>query len=71
MPSSPSRDVKWMATEREKVTHFTELLSTRLNREELPRLTLFGCGSETVRYFPGRLPIGIAAGGSGHVSRTS
>jgi hypothetical protein len=62
-----SRDVTWLTTEREKLTHFTHLLSSRLSREELPHLRFVGRGSETVRYFPDKLQIAVPAGGSGHV----
>lgn len=62
-----SRDVTWLATEREKVAHFTLLLKSRLNPQEFPRLT-FGTGaSKTVRYFPDKLPIGVAQSGGAHV----
>jgi hypothetical protein len=60
-------DTTWLATEREKVTHFTQLLSSRLNRDDLPHLTFVGRGSETVRFFPDKLPIGIPASGRPHV----
>lgn len=62
-----SRQVAWIATERDKVAHFTLLLGTTLQRDELPHLT-FGDGHEkTVRYFPDKLPIGIAADGRTHL----
>lgn len=62
-----SRQVSWIATERDKVAHFTLLLGTTLQRDELPHLT-FGDGHEkTVRYFPDKLPIGIAADGRTHL----
>jgi hypothetical protein len=52
-------DIVWLATEREKVTHFAGV--TRLRPHELPHLR-FGRGAQTtVRYFPDKLPIGIVA----------
>src|SRR5688500_2490427 len=47
----------WLATETEKVGHF--VLSHRIPREDLPSLTFRGEKSETVRYFPDKLPIGL------------
>ena len=62
-----SPEVSWLATERDKLAHFTVLLRTRLQRDELPHLT-FGEGKNaTVRYFPDKLPIGVAADGREHV----
>jgi hypothetical protein len=62
-----SSDVTWLATERDKLTHFTLLLKSRLDRDELPHLR-FGAGaSTTIRYFPDRLPIGVHAEGGTHV----
>jgi len=62
-----SPDVSWLATERDKLAHFTLLLRTQLQRDELPHLT-FGCGDQvTVRYFPDKLPIGVADGGREHI----
>jgi hypothetical protein len=61
------RDVTWLATEREKVEHFSFLLTSRLRQEEFPHL-VFGEGTDTtVRYFPDRLPIGLDPDGRGHV----
>lgn len=60
-------DVTWLATEREKVEHFSLRLGNRLHREEFPHL-LFGEGkSTTARYFPDRLPIGVDADGHGYL----
>lgn len=59
------QDVAWLATEREKVTHFAR--ETRLRPQELPHLT-FGQGpKKTVRYFHDKLPIGRDADGRRHV----
>lgn len=46
----------WLATERDKLAHFTSC--TSLPREEMPRLVFRGRAATTVRYFPDRLPIG-------------
>lgn len=60
-------DVTWLATERDKLAHFTLLLKSRVDRDELPHLT-FGTGSsKTTRFFPDRLPIGVLADGRTHV----
>jgi hypothetical protein len=50
----------WLATEREKVAHFT-LLGIR--HADLPARTYAGRDSETIRYFPDKLPIGLDAHG--------
>jgi hypothetical protein len=55
------RDRTWLATETEKVAHF--VLNHRIPREDLPSLTFLGQSSETVRYFPDKLPIGLDADG--------
>ena len=57
------RNMTWLATEREKMTHFTHLLHSRIDRDDLPHLT-FGHGdTKTVRYFPDKLPIGVPSHG--------
>jgi hypothetical protein len=60
-----SPDLTWLATEREKVTHFTR--KTRLLPRELPHLTFGTPPTTTVRYFPDKLPIGLDAGGWTHI----
>lgn len=60
-----SPNVTWLATEREKVDHFTKRTSLRL--EDLPRLVFGKAPEQTVRYFPDKLPIGCAADGVTHV----
>ena len=62
-----SRDVTWLATERDKLAHFTVLLGTQLRRKELPQLTFGREGNVTVRYFPDKLPIGLDPDGRTHV----
>jgi hypothetical protein len=47
----------WLATEQDKLTHFT--LTHRIPRQDLPSLTFRSEDSETVRYFPDKLPIGV------------
>ena len=59
--------VSWLATERDKLAHFSRLLTSRLRQEDMPHLA-FGNGVETcVRYFPDKLPIGIADDGREHI----
>lgn len=58
------RDRIWLATERDKVEHFT--LEHRVRREDLPRITFRGEDSETVRYFPDKAPIGVSADAQRH-----
>ena len=59
--------LRWFATEREKVEHFSLTLGHVLRREEFPRL-VFGAGDRcTVRYFPDRLPVGVDLDGRAHV----
>jgi hypothetical protein len=59
------RDVMWLGSEREKLTHFT--IHTPVPREELPSVT-FGRGRHTtVRHFVDRLPIGVTADGQTHI----
>ncbi len=59
------RDLTWLGAEQDKVAHF--LATTSLRQEELPRLA-FGKGADvTIRYFPDKLPIGVAADKRSHV----
>jgi hypothetical protein len=62
-----SSDMTWLATERDKLAHFTLLLKSRVDRDELPHLTFGTSASKTVRYFPDKLPIGVDADGRTHV----
>jgi hypothetical protein len=55
----------WLATEPDKLAHFT--LTTGIRREELPQLVFRTDASQTVRYFPDKLPIGLQADGRTHV----
>ena len=55
----------WLATERDKVAYFT--LTHRIPRQDLPSLTFRAQDSETVRYFPEKLPIGLDADGRTHL----
>jgi hypothetical protein len=57
----------WLATEREKVAHFSVRLQGQLKRDELPSLTFRGKTASTVRYFPDKLPIGVDATGDHYV----
>lgn len=56
-----SPDLTWLATEQEKVSHFTR--KTRLQARELPHLAFGTPPKTTVRYFPDKLPIGLDTGG--------
>jgi len=59
------RDRQWLATETDKLSYFT--LTHRIPRPDLPSLTFHSGESETVRYFPDKLPIGLDADGRTHV----
>jgi hypothetical protein len=59
------RRLQWLGAEGEKVEYFSA--ATGLRVKELPHLA-FGAGPETtIRYFPDKLPIGIAGDGRTHV----
>jgi len=58
-------EVTWLATEREKVAHFTR--ESRLRPRDLPHLRFGNEHGRTLRFFPDKLPIGIEADGRGHV----
>lgn len=59
--------LRWLATEREKLEHFSLTMGNILRREEFPKL-VFGAGDAvTVRYFPDRLPVGVEPGGNVYV----
>ena len=51
------RDQTWLATEQEKLAHFT--LTHRVPRRDLPVLTFRAGDAETPRYFPDKLPVGV------------
>ena len=55
----------WLATEQDKLTHFT--LTHRIPRQDLPSLTFRSEDTETVRYFPDKLPIGVDREGGVHL----
>jgi len=59
------RERLWLATERDKLAHFT--LTHRIPRSDLPALTFRAGDAETVRYFPDKLPIGFGADGQSYV----
>lgn len=56
------RERTWLATQREKLEHFT--LAHRIPRQDLPLLTFRAPDAETVRYFPDKLPIGLSRDGA-------
>jgi hypothetical protein len=53
------RNANWLATEREKVSHFT--LVCQVPQRDLPALVFRADDAETARYFPDKLPIGVLA----------
>lgn len=60
-------EIAWLSSEREKLAHFTTVLGTSFERSDLPQL-VFGDGEcQTVRYFPYKLPIGLADSGRLHL----
>jgi hypothetical protein len=59
------RQRTWLATEQDKLAYFT--LTHRIARQDLPSLTFRAEDTETVRYFPDKLPIGIDEDGRTHV----
>lgn len=59
------RDVTWLGTERDKLEHFT--LTCPVPRHHLPTLVFRSAASQTVRYFPDKLPIGISSDGRTYV----
>lgn len=50
-------ELRWLATEREKVTYCRH---RKLSEEDLPRVTFEGPASRTVRYFAEKLPLGVS-----------
>jgi hypothetical protein len=61
------RDITWLATEREKVEHFSMRVGHLLHRDEFPHLDFGESGDTTTRYFPDRLPIGVDPDRHGHL----
>jgi hypothetical protein len=59
--------LRWLATEGEKVEHFSLTVGSVLRREEFPCLVFGDELDSTVRYFPDRQPIGLDPDGQGHV----
>jgi hypothetical protein len=57
--------VEWLATEHDKIAYFT--LTRQIPRPTLPALRFKSAGSETVRHFADKLPIGLASDGRGHL----
>lgn len=54
-----NRDIEWLATERDKVAHFTRLFGTSMRHSEFPQLTFGAPPFTTTRFFPDKLPIGV------------
>jgi hypothetical protein len=59
------RDVQWLGAERDKREHFERI--TTLRSTEMPHLAFGGADGRTVRYFPDKLPIGMAVDRRTHV----
>jgi hypothetical protein len=55
----------WLATEQDKLTHFT--LTHRIPRQDLPSLIFRSEDTQTARYFPDKMPIGVDRDGEGYV----
>lgn len=58
-------DRTWLATEQDKLTHFT--LRYRVARADVPALTFGTPEAQTTRYFPDRFPIGLDPAGQRHI----
>jgi hypothetical protein len=58
------RHLTWLATEDDKVAHFT--VTRQVSRDVLPRLIFRNATAETVRFFPDKLPIGVHPDGRTH-----
>jgi hypothetical protein len=59
------RGLRWLGTEREKVGYFQN--ATTLRPNELPHLGFGVPPEQTARYFPDKLPIGVAPDGRTHL----
>ena len=57
--------LRWLGTEREKVSYFQA--TTTLRPNELPHLGFGVPPDQTVRYFPDKLPIGVGSDGRTHL----
>lgn len=53
------QDMNWLATERDKLAHFTTQLGAGFRRSDLPQLSFGSEPNVTTRYFPDKLPIGL------------
>jgi hypothetical protein len=60
-----NRDRTWLATESDKLAHFT--LNHRVPRPDLPSLTFRADACATIRYFPDKLPIAVDTDERGHL----
>lgn len=54
------QELTWLATEREKLAHFTTTLGQSFRRCDLPHLTFGTPPNVTTRFFHDKLPIGLA-----------
>jgi hypothetical protein len=57
--------LRWLGSEQEKVAYFRQSTSLRLG--ELPSISFGQAPTQTVRYFPDKLPIGVTGDGRAHV----
>lgn len=55
----------WLGAENDKLAHF--LTTAPLRKEQLPKLVFGRRGDSTTRYFPDKVPIGVAPDGRQHV----
>jgi hypothetical protein len=55
----------WLATEQDKLAHF--MLTHRIPRQDLPSLIFRAQDTETARYFPDKMPIGVDRDGETYV----
>jgi hypothetical protein len=60
-------DVLWLATARDKRTHFLRVLGTSVPMDWFPHLRFGTPPDVTVRYFPDRLPIGVVEEGRDYI----
>lgn len=60
-------EAAWLATEQEKMQHFTERLGTALPREWLPHVTFGEPPAVTRRYFVEHLPMAVEDGGQAYL----
>jgi hypothetical protein len=60
-------EVTWLATERDKLAHFSHRVGNVLQRDEFPQLVFGDAPNTTTRYFPDGFPIGVEAEHRGYL----